>query len=62
MALTAAGGGRAALAAFALVALAALLLRAPVADLPFERDEGEYAYLAWRWLEGDIPDRDGFDQ
>ena len=62
MALTAAGGGRAALAAFALVALAALLLRAPVADLPFERDEGEYAYLAWRWLEGDIPYRDGFDQ
>jgi hypothetical protein len=55
-------GGRAALAGFALVALAALLLRAPVADVPFERDEGEYAYLAWRWLEGDVPYRDGFDQ
>lgn len=53
---------RGALAAFAVVALAALLLRAPVADLPFERDEGEYAYLAWRWLEGDVPYRDGFDQ
>jgi hypothetical protein len=56
------GRRAAALAGFALVALAALLLRAPVADVPFERDEGEYAYLAWRWLEGDVPYRDGFDQ
>jgi len=51
-----------ALLAFAAVALFALALRAPVADIPFERDEGEYAYLAWRWLEGDVPYRDGFDQ
>lgn len=50
------------LLAFAAVALFALALRAPVADIPFERDEGEYAYLAWRWLEGDVPYRDGFDQ
>jgi 4-amino-4-deoxy-L-arabinose transferase-like glycosyltransferase len=62
VALTDAASRRGALAAFALVACAALLLRAPVADLPFERDEGEYAYLAWRWLEGDVPYRDGFDQ
>jgi len=50
------------LLAFAAVALFALALRAPVADIPLERDEGEYAYLAWRWLEGDVPYRDGFDQ
>ncbi|RIK99156.1 MAG: hypothetical protein DCC71_20525 [Proteobacteria bacterium] len=44
------------------VALLALALRAPVADLPFERDEGEYAYVAQRWLAGDVPYRDAFDQ
>ena len=44
------------------VALVAVALRVPVADLPFERDEGEYAYIAWRWLAGDVPYRDAFDQ
>jgi hypothetical protein len=44
------------------VALVAIALRARVADLPFERDEGEYAYVAWRWLAGDVPYRDAFDQ
>lgn len=44
------------------VAAVAIALRAPVADLPFERDEGEYAYIAWRWLAGDVPYRDAFDQ
>jgi hypothetical protein len=38
------------------------MLRAPVAALPFERDEGEYAYIAQRWLAGDVPYRDAFDQ
>jgi 4-amino-4-deoxy-L-arabinose transferase-like glycosyltransferase len=27
-----------------------------------ERDEGEYAYVAWRMLEGEVPYRDAFDQ
>jgi hypothetical protein len=40
----------------------ALLLRVPIADIPLERDEGEYAYIAQRWLQGEIPYRDNFDQ
>lgn len=44
------------------IAFVAIALRAPVVDLPFERDEGEYAYIAWRWLAGDVPYRDAFDQ
>ena len=48
--------------ALVVVALLALALRAPVAGLPFERDEGEYAYIAQRWFEGDVPYRDAFDQ
>ena len=32
-----------------------------VLPLPFTRDQGVYAYGAWRWLEGDIPYRDSFD-
>jgi hypothetical protein len=40
----------------------ALLMRAPIADIPFERDEGDYAYIAWRWLEQELPYRDVFDQ
>ena len=37
-------------------------LRWRVADLPFERDEGGYAYIAQRWIAGDLPYRDAFDQ
>jgi hypothetical protein len=40
----------------------ALGLRYPVAEFPFERDEGEYAYVAQRWQLGEIPYRDNFDQ
>jgi hypothetical protein len=39
-----------------------LLWRAPLADIPLERDEGEYAYTAQRWLKGGIPYQDNFDQ
>ncbi|MDJ0869445.1 MAG: glycosyltransferase family 39 protein [Myxococcota bacterium] len=53
---------RSAIGAFLAVAAFSFALRAPVASLPFERDEGEYAYIAWRWLEGDVPYRDAFDQ
>jgi len=49
-------------AAFVPIALLALLLRAPIADVPLERDEGEYAYIAQRWMAGDVPYRDAFDQ
>ncbi len=51
---------RAAVAA-ALIAVFALL-RAPYVSVPLERDEGEYAYIAQRLLEGDVPYRDAFDQ
>jgi hypothetical protein len=37
-------------------------MRAPLVSIPFERDEGEYAYIAQRALQGDIPYRDTFDQ
>ena len=40
----------------------ALLLRMLVVDIPLERDEGEYAYIAQRWLLGEVPYRDSFDQ
>ena len=55
--------GRTEWGALAGVALLAVALRAPVADLPLERDEGEYAYIAARWLDsGELPYRDAFDQ
>jgi len=43
-------------------AIAFAALRAPYLSVPLERDEGEYAYVAWRMLEGEVPYRDAFDQ
>ncbi len=40
----------------------ALLLRAPIAHIPLDRDEGEYAYIAQRSLIGEIPYKTSFDQ
>jgi hypothetical protein len=40
----------------------ALLLRAPIAAIPLERDEGEYAYIGQRWLQGEVPYKTSFDQ
>jgi len=40
----------------------ALALRYPVADFPLVRDEGEYAYIAQRWLAGEVPYQGSFDQ
>jgi 4-amino-4-deoxy-L-arabinose transferase-like glycosyltransferase len=54
------GAGAAAL--LALVAIVFVLVRVPFVDLPLERDEGDYAYVAWRMLEGEVPYRDVFDQ
>ncbi len=45
-----------------LVVLFSLVLRINIAAIPLERDEGEYAYIAQRWLAGDLPYRDAFDQ
>ena len=50
-------------AALALAAgLLVVGLRAPLWDLPLERDEGEYAYIAWRLAAGETPYLDWFDQ
>ena len=49
-------------AGFIAICLFALLLRFPVAGMPLERDEGEYAYIAQQWLQGALPYRDTFDQ
>src|SRR4051812_17755163 len=48
-------------AGLAAVFALALLLRAPVAGLPLERDEGGYAYMGRQWLGGGLPYRDSFD-
>ncbi len=45
-----------------LAAVVFLGVRVPLLGLPLERDEGEYAYVAWRMLEGDIPYLTAFDQ
>jgi hypothetical protein len=50
-----------------VVAVAVLLLgaawwlRAPLHNLPLERDEGAYATIGARWLAGEVPYRDVFD-
>jgi len=46
----------------ASIFLLALAVRAPLIDLPFERDEGGYAYIAWRLDFGELPYRDWVDQ
>ena len=37
-------------------------LRMPLLNIPFERDEGEYAYIAWRLEHNELPYRDWIDQ
>jgi hypothetical protein len=44
------------------IALLVVAIRAPLWGLPLERDEGEYAYIAWRMGHGEVPYRDAFDQ
>ena len=51
-----------ALATAAAIALCVVAVRAPLFDLPLERDEGEYAYIAWRLAAGETPYLDWFDQ
>src|SRR5262245_11093821 len=50
------------IAPLAVVIIFSIVLRAGIASMPLERDEGEYAYIAMRWLAGDVPYRDAFDQ
>jgi 4-amino-4-deoxy-L-arabinose transferase-like glycosyltransferase len=45
-----------------VAALLAIALRAPLFALPLERDEGEYAYIAWQLGAGETPYLDSFDQ
>ena len=37
-------------------------VRVPLLGVPFERDEGEYAYIAWRLCHNELPYRDWVDQ
>ena len=49
----------------ALIVVAAVVfvgIRVAYLDVPLERDEGEYAYVAQRMLLGEVPYRDVFDQ
>lgn len=45
-----------------LVFIGSILIRIPLLSVPLERDEGEYAYIAWRMSQGEVPYRDHFDQ
>jgi hypothetical protein len=45
-----------------IILVGSLVIRFPLLSVPLERDEGEYAYIAWRMSHGEIPYRDNFDQ
>jgi len=62
MGLGSVGARESSIAILVVAVLAFALLRAPLLSVPLERDEGEYAYIAARLLEGDVPYRDAFDQ
>src|SRR5262249_14767269 len=42
--------------------LIVVAVRAPLLPIPLERDEGEYAYIAWRLGYDELPYRDWVDQ
>lgn len=44
------------------IILLAVIIRIPLLNIPFERDEGEYAYIAWRSGFHELPYRDWIDQ
>src|SRR3982751_3404553 len=46
----------------AIIVAVTALVRLPLLNIPFERDEGEYAYIAWRMDYGEVPYRDWVDQ
>lgn len=43
------------------LAVVTIVLRGCIADIPLERDEGAYGYVASQWLSGKLPYRDVFD-
>ncbi len=45
-----------------LILCATAAIRMPLWNIPFERDEGEYAYIAWRMDHQELPYRDWVDQ
>lgn len=46
----------------AAIVLLTAAVRVPLLNIPFERDEGEYAYIAWRLEHHELPYRDWVDQ
>jgi hypothetical protein len=44
------------------IILVSTLIRIPLLSIPFERDEGEYAYIGWRLNYEEIPYKDWVDQ
>ena len=46
----------------AIIVLLTMAIRLPLLDIPLERDEGEYAYIAWRLGHHELPYRDWVDQ
>jgi 4-amino-4-deoxy-L-arabinose transferase-like glycosyltransferase len=47
---------------FGLLIVATVAFRSPLLNIPLERDEGEYAYIAWRLDYHELPYRDWIDQ
>jgi len=45
-----------------ILLLLTLAVRLPLLGVPFERDEGEYAYIGWRLEHHELPYRDWIDQ
>ena len=45
-----------------VIVLVVAAIRVPLLNIPFERDEGEYAYIAWRLGHQELPYRDWIDQ
>jgi hypothetical protein len=50
------------LPSLAAIILAVLAIRVPLLGIPFDRDEGGYAYIAWRMGFHELPYRDWIDQ
>src|ERR1700738_4160564 len=50
------------LVALAIIIVVTVAVRGPLLNIPFERDEGEYAYIAWRLGHNELPYRDWVDQ
>ena len=46
----------------AIIILLTTAIRVPLLSIPFERDEGAYAYIAWRLGYHELPYRDWIDQ